>query len=147
MSDLYERVIQRVNVEASGCWNWTGGKTPKGYGLIRNGRKWMRYTHRVSFEHHNGPIPKGMSVCHRCDNPACCNPSHLWLGTHAENMADMAKKGRSGSPLTSADVTRIRERIAAGETQVSIAAAFGITQTAVSAIHLGKSRRHTGAWK
>jgi len=79
-----------------GCWIWNAGKTSRdlsrGYGIFwLNGRKVL--SHRVSWEIHNGPIPKGMNVLHDCDNPPCVNPEHLWLGTHSDNIQDAADKG------------------------------------------------------
>lgn len=65
-------------------------------------------THRFSYELHNGAIPKGMEVCHSCDTPACCNPSHLVVGAHADNLADMARKFRSRTKLTREQVLDIR---------------------------------------
>lgn len=76
----------------TGCWVWQRGKT-KGYGSIReNGRHVL--VHRRAFELWNGSIPKGLDVLHRCDNPPCCNPSHLFLGTDQDNQDDCYKKGR-----------------------------------------------------
>lgn len=75
------------------CWIWQRGKDRDGYGHIR----WPIKTtqcHRIAYELTIGKIPEGMQVCHSCDNPACVNPSHLWLGSHAQNMKDMQQKGR-----------------------------------------------------
>lgn len=91
--------IDRINrfwkkVDKSGnCWIWTGDRTSKGYGRIS--KDGVRIgTHRYSWLIHNGTIPKGLCVCHTCDNPPCVNPDHLWLGTNLENQQDMTKKGR-----------------------------------------------------
>jgi hypothetical protein len=82
--------VQKVENEDA-CWEWTSRRDYKGYG------RWLRGTlaHRASFEFENGPIPKGLEVCHRCDNPLCVRPSHLFLGTHADNIRDMIAKGRA----------------------------------------------------
>lgn len=108
----------------------------------------MIYAHRLAYELKNGAIPDGLWVLHRCDNPACCNADHLFLGTHSDNMQDMVSKGRSlkgnDSPhakLSEANVGDIRRRIAAGETQAAIARSFGVSQQHVSKINAGSSRK------
>jgi hypothetical protein len=83
--------------EATGCWNWIGGKDKNGYGIIsvylNPGRVCVR-AHRFSYELYKGSISLGMFICHSCDNPSCVNPDHLWLGTHLENEQDKDKKDR-----------------------------------------------------
>ncbi len=87
-----DRLMGKVSIGDS-CWEWTGAKESAGYGRIKNAGRTMS-AHRVSWELHNGPIPAGMLVCHRCDNPPCVRPSHLFLGTQADNAIDRERKSR-----------------------------------------------------
>jgi hypothetical protein len=81
------------------CWKWSGAKMRGGYGIFGiHGIKTPQRAHRFSYELHKGPIPKGLFVCHSCDNPECANPRHLWLGTQKQNMEDAKRKGRVKPP-------------------------------------------------
>lgn len=134
-------------VDRSGeCWIWTGRTTATGYGHFDIDGRVLR-AHRFSFALSTGsPIPVGMSVCHRCDNRRCVRPGHLFLGSHVDNMRDMAAKGRAparlgvkncAAKLTADDVARIRSRLAMGDRQTDLARAFGVTQANVSSIARG----------
>ena len=81
--------------EVTDCWEWTAAINNIGYGMFRWGPGKMRTAHRASYELFTGPIPAGLSVCHKCDNPLCVNPKHLWTGTHKQNYDDMVSKGRA----------------------------------------------------
>lgn len=128
-----------------GCWGWTGCAANPGYGQFRGNQKLIR-AHRASWIIHFGEIPKGMYVCHKCDNKLCSNPEHLFLGTCKDNNLDMLKKGRSpilgksgssnpSAKLKESQVQEIRLLLKTNMSQREIGAMFSISQTAVSVIN------------
>lgn len=128
------------------CWNWKGAKTRFGHGSFRTlDDRGIGRAHVYSFVLANGPVPKvpgsdsrGTCICHKCDNPACVNPAHLFAGSHADNMADMATKGRSSpnahppKKYREEDVQKALELYKAGLSQDRIAWVLGIHQTTIS---------------
>jgi hypothetical protein len=131
------------------CWVWVGPATGHGYGhLLWFGRD--RSAHRVSWELANGPIPDGLHVCHRCDVRLCVNPDHLFLGSAADNQADMTAKGRGRlgaknglARLTAENVIAIRRAYhELGVSQESIAAGLGVSQTTISRVLLRQTWKH-----
>lgn len=135
------------------CWEWRGHvRKSDGYGRIGiDGRAWL--AHRLAFILANGPNTSGLHVCHSCDNRPCCNPGHLWLGTDADNTADMMAKGRftprygalnGWARFTDGDIIDIRESFAAGENQTSIARRFGTAPAVISKIVRGEAWGHVG---
>lgn len=135
---------RRSEPQTSGCWRWTGWLR-NGYGVIQVRRKRL-IAHRVSWEVHRGPIPAGLCVLHRCDNPACVNPEHLFLGTQADNNHDMATKGRAKPPsgerhfrakLTDAQVLEIA-RQPATETAPAVASRYGVNAETIRRIRRGE---------
>lgn len=91
--DFWKRVKRDPE---TGCWNWIYSTGSAGYGHFRRKDKFLK-AHRVSWTLRNGEIPEGMCICHHCDNKKCVRPSHLFMGTHADNMADKKQKGRTNS--------------------------------------------------
>lgn len=88
-----DKMMLKTKKIEGGCWIYNGFRNVWGYGRIKsNGENTL--THRLSYIHHNGEIPKGMLVCHKCDNPSCINPMHLFLGSNTDNIRDSIKKGR-----------------------------------------------------
>jgi len=149
-----------------GCWPWTGKVDDGGYGWFRHDARVDR-AHRYSLVLHRGrPLDSDECVLHRCDNPPCCNPEHLWAGSRAENNQDRVKKGRDGGPrrrglnhisvtrpeslcrgsehvsskLTEQDVKAIR--LSRGTTQRALAVKFGVTPTLICRILKRKTWKH-----
>lgn len=129
------------------CWLWTSNRLPYGYGTF-NHRGKIRKAHIVSHEISVGPVPDGVKVLHRCDMPNCVNPSHLFLGTHQDNMDDMVAKGRGDAPKGEdhhgAKLTEEQVRAIRSDTRPNtvIAAEFGVTKGAVWFIKARRNWKH-----
>ena len=158
---FWSRVEQRGPNE---CWPWTHGRVSFGYGSFKAAGKFWS-AHRFSWSIKNGPIPTGKWVLHSCDNPPCCNPAHLFLGTRQDNIDDMMKKGRdrkvSGDEwasvhdsqsvrgesngrarLTADDVILIRSKVAAGQTVASLARELTMSEGALRGIVKRRKWKH-----
>lgn len=135
VSPIEDRFWSKVDRSGS-CWIWTGSIDPTtGYGKLSKGRRLgPTHAHRVSWEIHFGPIPKGLFVCHRCDNRPCVRPDHFFLGTNEENMIDAALKDRLGK-LSQTQIDEIRTQYKTGSvTQYQLADEFGVSQLTISRV-------------
>lgn len=162
-SDIF-RFRSKVKIRGK-CWIWAGAKNSDGYGSFKlNGR--AEKSHRIAYILKHGSIPNGMHVLHRCDTPACCNPDHLFLGTHQDNIKDMDSKGRRGvavgdrngrrlhperwhvpwgdghsnTKLSEADLVTVREMLSVGIAQKNIAERFNVSESLICQIAKGKAR-------
>ena len=158
----YERVMLKVERKESGCLEFMGSKNLDGYGNIAAGQAAaggrlqpgahrLIPVHRAVFEHHHGPIPAGLQVCHRCDNPPCVEIEHLFAGTAQENAQDMVSKGRAArnrqfgaanhlTKVSDEQVAQMRELKAAGVSTRDIAERYGLSQHHTWRILAGKRR-------
>jgi hypothetical protein len=145
------------------CWPWQAALAKTGYGVIGLGRKHdgVEYSHRVAWSLTNGAIPDELFVLHRCDNRRCCNPSHLFLGTHADNMRDAASKGRLATQarpdcaargdahpnahLSADDVRAIRALGQLGARRGVIATEFGVSPSLVWLINTNRLWKHVAS--
>lgn len=134
------RFFAKVNKDADGgCWLWTASVAGKGYGQIKiPGTRKQEYAHRLSWMIHNGPIPEGKSLLHKCDTPRCVNPEHLFLGNHKENSQDMKSKKRhlfgERNVQNKLSEKQVRQILAMGKESIpmaTIAKAFDVSQPLV----------------
>jgi hypothetical protein len=138
-------LISGLHIAKNGCWEWTGSLDTGGYGRLKK-----KGTHRLSYEIFVGPIGN-FHVLHRCDNPPCCNPNHLFLGTQADNMMDKSAKGRvrvgigekhGKAKMTEDGVREARKSWANGESIKSIARRYDVSACSISHIVNRKLWRH-----
>lgn len=147
------KILNRHKV-VDGCWEWQGKLSKDGYGCFQEtikGKKTDVRSHRRSYEIFKGDISEGLQVCHKCDNPSCCNPDHLFLGTPKENVQDCIKKGRrpnskkraiASGKLKEEEVIEIRKLYNEGMSQKDIQDKFKISQSQVSGILSYKFWKH-----
>lgn len=140
---LAEFLIQKTG--QPGCWEWPGTRSDQGYGTFKDNGKRIA-AHRAAWESENGPVPDGLDVLHSCDNPPCCRPSHLFLGTQADNNADRDTKGRgargsdfSFARLSPAAVLQIRSSALSDR---KCAAEFGVSRGTIRAVRAYLTWRH-----
>jgi len=132
------------------CWEWSKHRTDRGYGQASHRGKFYQ-AHKLAWILTNGPVPDDLFVCHRCDNPPCCRPDHLFLGTPADNSEDMVAKGRSakvgglshyGAKLSAELVREIRSRYVAGDVSThDLAREYGVTAMTIWKVATGRSYR------
>jgi len=141
-------------IDANGCWNWSLGKFPhhsgdsslSGYGKVNRGGEQL--AHRLFYKERVGEIPEGMCVLHKCDNPPCVNPEHLFLGTFADNNRDRDAKGRhtalrgddnGNAKLSQDDFVEVKSLLVRGISHREIANLFGVTKSAITHISTGRN--------
>lgn len=149
--NLTERFWAKVDKRGpDDCWEWTANRTTSGYGRIKVSSYKTEGAHRLSYYFANGEDPGDMLVCHTCDNPACVNPAHLFIGTAKDNAHDKMRKGRDrngdnagaanpNAKINEADAAQIIRAIQSGQTNTAIAERFAISHSMVSRIRAGKS--------
>jgi hypothetical protein len=126
------------------CWIWLGSYNENGYGVFHYDKK-LKLAHRFSYEFYKGEIPKGLFVCHSCDNTACVNPDHLWLGTQEDNMNDMIAKGRgflkTFRSYTDEEVMLVFKMFEEGASKGHISRTIGMSTRHITSILRGEDRK------
>lgn len=146
----YDQLLSRREIDPlTDCWEWTGARDRLGYGSISIGNGRSEKAYRAAYREFIGPIPAGAHVLHRCDNPRCINPDHLFLGDQRSNMADMVSKGRqqrgeraSMAKLTNAKVALIKAVATVGVPYRQIAKMNDVHPSTISRIVNGKRWKH-----
>lgn len=125
------------------CWLWTGKLGSHGYGQFSFVHGKTKTSSAAAFAIYKGDVPKGMLVCHTCDNRICVNPEHLFLGTHADNMRDMVRKNRDGRrKLNDSQVAEIKKKLSDGASLRSLAKEYAVTNQNIVHIKMGRSFVH-----
>lgn len=144
---LLERFWENVDIKGDDeCWEWMGSRTAAGYGVIYHSGN-LEYTHRLSLDFDDRPVPPRHHACHTCDNPPCVNPKHLYPGTPMDNVRDKMKRGRQpkgenhyAAKLSDQEVIDIKAAHASGVWQADLAREYGVDSSHVSDIIRGKRR-------
>lgn len=149
--DNYKKRFEDLVIKKDGCWDWKGCEHHSGYLPFKTEDRKNDFAHRASWRIHNGEIPEGLIVCHKCDNKRCTNPHHLFLGTYRENTADMHDKKRGcygeenhKSKLTESQVKVIKNMLKIGVKGTRIAKEFEVTDGTIWFIAKGKTWKHIG---
>ena len=143
-----ERFWEKVDKKSFGCWEWTAHLDKRGYGRFGVSDGKGIGAHRYSYALHNGAFKKALYVCHKCDNPKCVNPEHLFLGTHQDNMDDMVRKGRQRSlkgeesPSCKISQETAQAVLDSELTYSQTAEKFGMTKSSVAAIKARRMWKH-----
>ena len=145
---LEERFSAYTVEKKDGCWKWIGYLDPNGYGRL-NIKNVPILAHRISYQLYRGGIPKGMSICHKCDNPFCVNPDHLFLGTQKDNMDDMINKGRdhkrgmkgSEHPRSKLDEEKVKLIRLSSKTDMQLSIEYGVSRSVIY------DAKHRNTWK
>lgn len=152
-NDYIERFWRKVSIESlDGCWNWMAHKNHDGYGVSKlkiNGKWSVIFAHRVSYYLYYGVFIEGDNRClHKCDNPSCVNPNHLFIGTQGDNVRDMHSKNRQVTPkgsasgmskLNESQVIEIKEMLEMGVSAKHISEKFGVCKNNIYSIKNGKT--------
>lgn len=152
ITPVAERLWRKVVVKGEDdCWGWQGYRHKTyGHGQIGRGRReeGNTYVHIVAWEEANGPVPDGLFVLHKCDNPPCCNPKHLYVGTQADNVKDMITRRRNrygvAHPDALLDEEKVRQirSLSGTVTQQAMAEKFGVSRSAIEHVVVGRNWKH-----
>ena len=147
LKQFWESIDKKTNEE---CWEWIKGKTSKGYGTVRYENK-TYLAHRLAYQlFHNKTLDKLIFICHKCDNPLCCNPNHLFQGTNKDNIDDKVNKNRQTKGETNANVKLTSEQVISIRTTYEnrnithrqLASIYNVTSPTITAILKRKTWKH-----
>ena len=126
MNRKSDNIYDFIKIDGDKCWEWLGAKNRDGYGIFHHKR-----VHRLIYSERFGDIPSGKQICHKCDNPSCCNPDHLYLGDYNSNNKDKRDRGRANKKINNKQLEQIKQMRKDGKKLREIAGEFGISIPAV----------------